>query len=77
MITPLQLHDGTKLLRDGWSDEDVERLTGLNLESIITLRGEAAAAVFQVPSPRLWTAQLSLADRASRSERIGISPPAR
>ena len=41
--SPQQL-DGRKLLRDGWSDEDVERLTGLTLASIILLRAEAASA---------------------------------
>ena len=44
MINTLQLRDGRKLLRDGWSDEDVERLTGLGLPNILELRVEAAAA---------------------------------
>ena len=39
-----QLQDSKKLLRDGWSDEDVERLTGLDPTGILLLRVEAAAA---------------------------------
>ncbi len=44
MIHPTQQSDGKKLLHDGWSDEDVERLTGLTLASIILMRAEAASA---------------------------------
>ena len=45
MINAGQTRDGKKLLRDGWSDEDVERFTGLTLANIVLLRAEAAAAV--------------------------------
>ena len=44
MINASQTPDARKLLRDGWSDEDVERLTGLGLPGIVLLRAEAAAA---------------------------------
>ena len=44
MDTERQITEGRKLLRDGWADEDVERLTGLSLAGIILLRSEAAAA---------------------------------
>ncbi len=44
--SPQQI-DGKKLLRDGWTDEDVERLTGLDLESIVLLRAEAASAAYR------------------------------
>ena len=53
MVDEAQTRDGKKLLRDGWSDEDVERFTGLTLPSIILLRAEAASAVadYLQPSP--------------------------
>ncbi len=44
MIEPIQALDVAKLLRDGMTDEDVERQTGLNLTRIIELRARAAAA---------------------------------
>ena len=44
MIHSREHWDGRKLLRDGWSDEDVERLAGLDLHSILLLRAEAASA---------------------------------
>lgn len=38
-----QMIIGVRLLREGWSDEDTERLTGISLAEIIELRAEAAS----------------------------------
>ncbi len=46
MIHSLQQTDAIKLLRDGWVDEDVERLTGISLSGIILLRAKAATAIY-------------------------------
>lgn len=46
MIHSLQQADARRLLRDGWVDEDVERLTGLSLSGIVLLRAEAASAIY-------------------------------
>ena len=77
MNTVLQQKDGLKLLRDGWCDEDVERLTGLSLQNIIELRAEAAAgssnnAGQQSPNAiRLKPASGRLSRQTSLAERLG------
>ena len=47
MIGIEQRCDAVRLLRDGWSDEAVERFTALSLAQVLGLRAEAAAK----PSP--------------------------
>ena len=43
MVEPLNVRDAVRLTRDGWCDEDVERLTGLPLLSILAIRAAAAS----------------------------------
>ena len=50
MIEPIQVDDGVRMLRDGRSDEDIERTTGLSLLRIIELRASAATAPSRTPS---------------------------
>ena len=43
MMDTTQYRDAIKLIRDGWSDEDVERLTRVSLLEIIGVRARAAS----------------------------------
>ena len=53
-MDPLSRSDAKRLLRDGWSDEDVERLTGVSLDAIVVLRAEAASAPVAVKAVRVF-----------------------
>lgn len=46
MINLEQRRDAVKLVRDGWPDEAIERLTALSLAQLVLLRAEAAAGPF-------------------------------
>ena len=52
MIPSSTSADAYKLLRDGWSDEEVERFTGMSLDAILVLRAEAASAPVAVKARR-------------------------
>ena len=43
MVDSIHDRDAVRLARDGWSDEDVERLTGLSLLEIVGVRARAAS----------------------------------
>lgn len=46
-----QLHNAAMLFRDGRSDTDVERLTGLSQLELLALRAEAASAPMSARPP--------------------------
>ena len=69
MIASLQVQDGWKLLQDGWSDEDVERLTGLSLPGILKMRAEAAAGPLWRLGPTVLAT--TLADQPAERYRCG------
>ena len=71
MIRIEQRRDAERLLRDGWSDEAVGRLTALSLEPGLGLRAETAAgASFPSASRRLAPCQNELR-RCSAAIRTG------
>ena len=58
MIHTSTSRDARTLLREGWSDEEVERITGLSLDVIVGLRAEAASAPATAKPGRTFKAEI-------------------
>ena len=52
MLTHEQSRNASSLLRQGCSDEDVERLTGLTLLDIIGIRGALASMTMELKTQK-------------------------
>ena len=76
MVQSSTLQEAERLLREGWSDEEVERLTGLSLDAILVLRAEAASAPAMTKPGRAFRAAIR-AKASGRPAGQVAPPPAR